>query len=154
MADIQDICFEPTFKFLVCKLHGYGVHPTKEAITRHLRGEDHRCGGEALRQAISALTNLPLSSLEAMRNAQPAVDAQPVTPPLPRLRILHGWSCAPCAGHFLTKSLEVVRHAAARHGRYGRDQPLWEACELQTFFSETKDRRYFRVATLPAVANN
>lgn len=154
MADIQDICFEPNFKFLLCKLHGYGVRPTKAAITRHLRGEGHRCGGEALRQAISTLTTLPLSSLETMRNAQPAVDAQPMATPLPHLRILHGWSCVPCAGHFLTKSLEVVqRHAAAWHGRRRRDQALWEACELQTFFSETKNRRYFRVAIQPTVAN-
>ena len=153
-ADMQDICLEPTFKFLVCKLHGYGVHPTKEAIRRHLRGEDHHCRGEALRQVISSLTNLPLSSLEAMRNAQPTVDAQPIVPPLSHLRVLHGWSCVPCAGHFLTTSLEVVRrHAAATHGRRRGDQPLWEACEMQTFFSETKDRRYFRVAILPAAAN-
>ncbi len=154
MADVQEICFEPTFKFLLCKLHGYGVHPTKEAITRHLRGKGHRCGGEALKQAISTLTTLPLSSLEMMRNAQPAIDTQPIAPPLPHLRILHGWSCAPCAGHFLSKSFELVqRHAAAWHGRRRRDQPLWEACELQTFFSETKNLRYFRVANQPAVAN-
>lgn len=154
MADIQDLCFEPTFKFLLCKLHGYGVHPTKEAITRHLRGEGHRCGGEALRQAISTLTTIQLNSLETMRNAQPAIDAQPIAPPLSHLRVLHGWSCVPCAGHFLTKSLELVqRHAASWHGRRRRDQPLWEACELQTFFIETKNRRYFRVANQPAVAN-
>ncbi len=151
---MQDICLEPTFKVLICKLHGYGVHPTKEAIRRYLRGEDHRCRGEALRQAISSLINLPLSSLEAMRNAQPTVDAQPIVPPLSHLRVLHGWSYVPCAGHFLTTSLEVVqRHAAATHGRRRGDQPLWEACEMQTFFSETKDRRYFRVAISPAAAN-
>ena len=154
MADMQDICLEPTFKFLLCKLHGYGVHPTKEAITRHLRGEYHHCRGEALKQVISSLTNLSLSSLEAMRDAQPTVDAQPVVPPLAHLRVLHGWNCVPCAGNFLTASLEIVqRHAAATHGRRRRDQPLWEACKMQTFFSETKDRRYFRVANLPATTS-
>ena len=150
MADIQDIYFEPTFGLLVCKIHGSGVHPTEEAIRRHLRGDDHHCRGKSLRQAIETLTSLPLSSLEAMRIAQPAVDTQPITPPLPQLRVLHGWSCMPCAGHFLTTSLELVqRHASTKHGRRRGEQPLWKACKLQTFFSETKDRRYFRVACVP-----
>ncbi|RFU33050.1 hypothetical protein B7463_g3289, partial [Scytalidium lignicola] len=149
MADVQ-IYFEPNFRFLICKLHGNGIHPAEEAIKRHLRGKDHRCRGERLRWAISTLTNLPLRSLEAVLNAQPAVDEQPITPPLPHLRVLPGWNCTPCAGEFLTTSLEVVqRHVALHHGRRRGEQPLWEVCELQTFFSETKDRRYFRVASLP-----
>ena len=155
MSDIQDIYLERTFNFLVCKLHGFGVHPTAEAIRRHLRGEDHRCRGEALKDAIAQLTSLPLSSMGVMRNFHPAIDVQPVVPPLSHLRILHGWCCLPCAGHFLTTSLEIIRrHAAAVHGRRRNDQPLWKPCEMQTFFSETKDRRYFRVSGSPAVNNN
>jgi hypothetical protein len=155
MADVQGICFEPTFKLLVCKIHGNGVHPTKDAIKRHLRGHGHRCRGETLRQAISTLTSLPLNSLAAVLNSQPAIDVQPLTPPLLHLRVLQGWSCTPCTGQFLTSSLEIIqRHAASRHGRRRGQQLLWEACELQSFFSETKDRRYFRVASLPAATTS
>lgn len=140
MADVQGIYFEPTFKFLVCKLHGNGVHPAKEAIIRHLRGEGHRCRGEILRQAVLTLVSLPLNSLEVVLSAQPPLDVQPITPPLLHLRVLCGWSCTPCLGQFLTTSLELVqRHAAFQHGRRRGEQPLWEACELQTIFCETKD---------------
>jgi hypothetical protein len=31
MADIQGVCFEPTLGILICKLHGSGVRPEKEA---------------------------------------------------------------------------------------------------------------------------
>ena len=149
MANV-DICFEPTFKLLICKRHGGGVHPTKAAVRRHLRGEGHRCGGETLRQAVSALSKLPLCSLEAVLDATPAVDTQPVAPPIRHLRVWHGWSCTVCEGRFLSTSLELLqRHAASQHGRRRGQQPLWESCKLQTFFSETKDRRYFRVASVP-----
>ena len=154
MSDVQDIYLEPTLNFLVCKLHGNGVHPTTEAIRRHLRGEGHRCRGEILRQAVATLTSLSPSSLAAMRNVQPTIDVQPVVPPISHLKILQGWYCEPCAGHFLTSSLEIVRrHAAATHGRLRSDPPLWEPCEMQTFFSETKDRKYFRVMSSPAGAS-
>ncbi|KFZ25251.1 hypothetical protein V502_00265 [Pseudogymnoascus sp. VKM F-4520 (FW-2644)] len=44
-------------------------------------------------------------------------------------------------------TVTMQRHAAIQHGRRRGEQPLWEACELQTIFCETKDRRYFRVAS-------
>jgi hypothetical protein len=100
MADVQGICFEPTFKLLVFKRDGNGVHPTKDAIKRHLRGQGHRCGGEKLRQAISTLTSLPLNPLAAVPNTQPAIDVQLLTPPLLHLRVLQGWSRTPCTRQF------------------------------------------------------
>src|SRR5690349_21596669 len=72
MANMEEIYFEPTFKFLICKRHGSGVHPTKQAVKRHLRNEDHRCGGETLKQAVSALSTLPLRSLKDTLEATPA----------------------------------------------------------------------------------
>lgn len=147
---MEDVHFDSILKLLVCKVHGSGIHPTKEGIKRHLRSEGHRCKGETLRQAISTLTNLPLGSLAAMRDSQPAVDAQPVAPPIPHLRVLHGWNCIYCEGDFLTTSRELVqRHASAKHERRRGEPSIWEACKLQTFFSETKHRRYFRVMSLP-----
>jgi hypothetical protein len=152
MANLEEIFFEPTFKLLICKRHGSGVHPTKEAVKRHLRGEGHRCGGERLQQAVLALSKLPLPSLKAVLDATPAVDKQPVVPPIRHLRVWPGWSCTPCEGRFLSTSLELMqRHAASQHGRRRGQQPLWEACKLQTCFSETKDRRYFRVASVLGV---
>lgn len=146
---MEDLYLEPTFSFLVCKVHGYGIHPTKAGITRHLRGEGHYCRGNALKQAVSTLTSLPLASLESLRAKQPAVDTQPIAPPLGHLKVLRGWYCLPCTGRFLTTSVELVqRHAATEHGRRRGEPELWEVCELQTFFSETKDRRYFRVTRL------
>lgn len=148
----EGICFEPRFQFLICKTHGSGVHPAREAIKRHLRGDGHHCKGLRLRQAVSTLTSLPLRSLQDVLNNQPALESQPMTPPILHLKVLQGWNCVPCEGRTLTISLEVIqRHSALVHGRQRGDPPMWTQCQLQTFFSETKDRRYFRVRYRPAV---
>lgn len=151
MACSEGICFEPRFQFLICKLHGSGVHPAGEAIKRHLRGDGHYCKGLRLRQAVSTLTSLPLRSLQEVLNNQPALESQPITPPILHLKVLQGWTCVPCEGRTLTISLEVIqRHSALVHGRQRGDPPMWTQCQIQTFFSETKDRRYFRVRYKPA----
>ncbi|KAH8816972.1 hypothetical protein F5884DRAFT_853403 [Xylogone sp. PMI_703] len=150
---MEAIYFEPTFGLLICRVHGSGVHPTREAIRRHLRGEGHLCRGQELRHAISTLIQLPLNSLETLLDIHSTVDVRHLITPIPNLKVLSGWSCVPCSGRFLTTSLEVVqRHAASQHGRRRGDPTLWEDCKLQTFFSETKDRRYFRVRSLPNAA--
>ena len=64
---MHDICLEATLKFLLCLLHGYGVHRTQEDTRRHLQSEDPHCHGEMSRQAGPSLAKLPLSSLEDMR---------------------------------------------------------------------------------------
>lgn len=152
MACSEGICFEPRFQFLICKIHGSGVHPTREAIKRHLRGDGHYCKGPRLRQAVSTLTSLPLKSLQEALNNQPALETQPMTPPILHLKVLKGWNCVPCEGRTLTISLEIVqRHSALVHGRQRGDPPTWTQCQLQTFFCETKDRRYFRVRYRPVV---
>ncbi|KAL6903877.1 hypothetical protein GGI43DRAFT_432577 [Trichoderma evansii] len=152
MTCSEEICFEPKFRFLICKIHGSGVHPTREAIKRHLRGDGHCCKGLRLRQAVSELTSLPLRSLQEVINDQPALETQPITPPILHLKVLQGWNCVPCEGRTLTISLEIIqRHSALVHGRQRGDPPMWTQCQLQTFFSETKDRRYFRVGYKSAV---
>lgn len=152
MACTDGICFEPKYRILICKIHGSGVHPAREAIKRHLRGDGHHCKGLRLRQAVSALTTLPLRSLQEVLNDQPALETQPITPPILHLKVLHGWNCVPCEGRTLTISLEVIqRHSALVHGRRRGDPPMWSQCQIQTFFSETKDRRYFRVRYKPDV---
>lgn len=152
MTCAEEIYFEPKYRILICKIHGSGVHPAREAIKRHLRGDGHYCKGLRLRQAVSALTTLPLRSLQEVLNDQPALETQPLTPPILHLKVLHGWNCVPCRGRTLTISLEVIqRHSALVHGRRRGDPPMWTRCQLQTFFSETKDRRYFRVRYKPVV---
>lgn len=146
MACEQGIHFDPKLRLLVCQVHGFGVHPAPQAITRHLRGEGHRCRSKALKHALLALISLPLRSLDEVKEQYPPVDTQPISPPISHLRILSGWMCLLCNGHYLTTSNELVhRHAATKHGRRRGDAPLWTTCRLQTFFLETKDRRYFRV---------
>lgn len=151
MDDAGDFYFEPNYRFLICKLHGNGVYPTKDAIKRHLRGEGHRCRGQALKEALSVLTALPLNSLEEIRSGR--LSTQLVLPPLPYLKILSGWRCILCADAFLTTSLEIVkRHAAANHNHRHRRTSIWEVCQLQTFFSETSERRYLQVSGMGAGA--
>jgi hypothetical protein len=56
MDSVEGICFEPGFAFWVGKVHETGVHPTAEAIKRHVRGKGNSCKGDVLREAVAALT--------------------------------------------------------------------------------------------------
>jgi hypothetical protein len=149
MADIQGVCFEPTLGILICKLHGSGVRPEKEAIKRHLRGERHFCKGKILQEAVEALAQLPLTPRRDLHSSHPTTSQQPV-PSVPYLTLWPGWDCRMCSGEDLTTSRELRdRHIAKvyslRPSRHSEENPLWESCTLQTFFSMTGDRRYFRV---------
>ncbi len=145
----EEIFYHPSLKFLVCKLHGNGLHPGKDAVKRHLRGYGHRSRGKALTRVLQALAKLPLASLEELREVQHATfgTVESFTQPIRYLKVMSGWRCVLCEESFLTTSLEIVqRHAAAVHERRRSDPVLWEDCLLQTLFSETKDRRYFCVS--------
>lgn len=151
MADIQGVCFEPTLGILICKSHGYGVRPEREAIKRHLRGERHFCKGKVLREAVEALVQLPLTRRKDLHSSHPAISQQPVLP-ISHLTLWPGWTCRMCGGEELTTSEELRdRHIAKVHSlrpsSHSKKDPLWESCTLQTLFSMTGDRRYFRVVT-------
>ena len=158
MADVQGLCFEPDFRLLICKIHGTGVHPTKEAIQRHLRRDRHHCKGKLLKEAVDALTQLPLRSLQELRESHPLPAAQPI-PAIPYLTVVPGWSCRACEGKELTASAEVRnRHVSKVHHKrassHSKERPLWDDCELQTLFSMTGDVRYFRVVSTSAVCSD
>ena len=146
---MQGIEYEPQFGLLVCSVHGVGIHPTIDAITRHLRGKDHFCKGKVLKAAVALLYQLPLKSQEELHLAQPLVQLQPV-PAISSLTVTPGWNCLLCHGEFLTTSRELRdRHIIKAHSRRPREQGeqhrLWESCNLQTFFIKTGERQYFRV---------
>ena len=154
MADIQGICFNSNLQVLVCKVHGAGIHPDADAITRHLRGKGHFCKGGILKEAVKALVGLPLKLRHALRDAHPKVEEQPILP-IPHLTVHAGWNCQLCFGKELTTS-KVLRdrhiakvHQAQRNGN-GSTKPLGEPCELQTLFARTGDRQYFRVSSTTA----
>lgn len=137
-----EIYFEPEFGVLICKAHGYGIPPTRPGVTRHLRGKKHRYGGQKLKQAVFELMLLPVSSLQGLCNATPTFVRQPI----PYLNILEGWKCVHCLGQFLTTSQEMLqRHLAAEHSVTLGDISAWYKCKMQTFFQETKHRKYFEV---------
>ena len=158
MAGTEGIHFDSTRCVLICSVHGSGVHPEIESIKRHLRGKDHFCKGAVLKEAVNALTQLPLKSRQELRLTHPSVASQPV-PAIPHLTISRGWSCCPCNGSALTTS-EVLRnrHAAQVHhlrpNSHNEDEPLWESCQLQTIFAMTGDVQYFRVYSSPNVSQN
>lgn len=149
MADVEGIVFKPALGVLICKVHGSGVHPDASAITRHLRSTGHYLKNKRLTGAVATLAYLPLRSREVLREVHPPVHVQPIRP-VPHLTVWPGWSCRTCHGDFLTTSEELRdRHVAKVHRQRAKshreDRPLWDSCELQTIFSMTGDRRYFRV---------
>lgn len=134
MADIQGVCFEPTPGILICKLHGSGIRPEREAIKRHLREERHFCKGKVLREAVEALVQLPLTSRRDLHSAHPITSQQPV-PPIPHLTLWPGWNCRMCGGEELTTSGELRdRHIAKVHSlrpsSHSEENSLWESCTL------------------------
>ncbi|KAK4552842.1 hypothetical protein LTR86_010176 [Recurvomyces mirabilis] len=141
MVEATLLHYEPSLACIICKVHGYAVHPSPSAIARHLRAAGHRYKGEQLRKLLVWCTHLPL-------NPHPNQDwcgsaSQEATP---YLELLDGFRCLKC-GEFLTTSLELMqRHAAKVHYLDWRSRS-WESCKLQTLFRETKYRHYRRVVT-------
>ena len=150
MADIQGLVYESRFGLVVCKIHGTAIHPEAKSLQRHLRGQNHHCKGPVLKRAVDAILQLPLKSKEELRDACPAICEQPVQK-VANLAVLQGWNCQMCRGHFLTTSQELCeRHMSKTHGQRSRSRSTqWEKCLLQTFFSMTSDRQYFRIAEEP-----
>ena len=156
MSGIQGIYYDSNLQLLVCGVHGAGVHPNAGAIKRHLRGKGHFCKGGVPKKAVRTLIGLPLKSRDALRNAHPPAEEQPILP-IPHLTIHAGWNCQLCSGKELTTS-EVLRnrHVAKLHqaqrDSHGSIQPSWEPCELQTLFAMTGDIQYFRVSSTTPTA--
>ena len=146
MAVEEVLHYETNLQLLICKVHGFGVHPDRQAIIRHLRGPGHELKGLLLRKVLSGVEQLPLRKLDSLLNGAPSYPGNEVVDTIPNLAVLEGWTCLPCNGLYLTTSAELIRkHAVARHGYKRSDRPVWERAELQTLFRETKVRRYFRV---------
>ena len=148
MTDVDGVYFEADLGVLICKVHGTGIHPKASAIVRHFRSGDHCIKGRPLKEAVLALSHLPLRSVSDVK-AHPPVDRQPVQA-VPYVKIVQGWSCLACRGDFLTTSLELVeRHVSKTYGlkasSHSEERPLWEICKIQTIFSMKGDLKYFRV---------
>jgi len=154
MEPNHSIIFEPRFGLLVCKIHRCGVDSDQTALKRHLRGDGHFHKGKTLTALVDALLQLSVQTKATLLTVHPPVSKQPVQP-VSHLKILPGWTCVLCKGQFLTTSAQVRdRHASAEHSllpqEHTSEQPLWTACQLQTFFCRTGDVRYFRVQDIAA----
>lgn len=140
MTDCAVFHFDATLKCLICKIHGYAVHPTTNSITRHLRSKDHWVKGARLKYILERCMELPLSP-DPNR-----LWIQSNPPHIPRyLRILDGYVCELCLEPFLTTSLELMQRHVARQHRQNVAQRPWQVCKLQTLFEETKNRHYRRL---------
>ena len=146
MESDQALIYDPNLQLLICKVHGYGVQPYLSAITRHLRGRGHKLRGRALRLALSVAKQLSLLPLDTLLGSAPSNVGHLIIQPIAHLKVLDGWACLTCGGRYLTTSIELMqRHAKAIHNYKRGECQTWEPCTLQTLFSETKVRRYFRV---------
>jgi hypothetical protein len=77
MTDVDGIFLQADLGVLICKVHGTGIHPNASAIARHFRLGDHCIKGRPLKEAVLALSHLPLRSVSDVK-AHPPVDRQPV----------------------------------------------------------------------------
>lgn len=132
---------DEALKCLICKTHGYAVHPTTTAIVRHLRGQGHWESGARLKNILSWCMRKPLCSDPSRLWSS----TQFLRPP-PYLQQLDGYGCDLCCeqSQYLTTSLELMqKHVVKRHRRSLQPAP-WQRCKLLTLFKETKHRHYRR----------
>ena len=144
---MEELYFEPTLRLLICKVHGYGVHPEAQAIIRHLRGEGHRFRGTKLKDVVVEVLRLPLASTEELSVTHLPLSGKPSALAIPHLQLLAGFQCSRVDCTFLTTSFELIqRHVRKCQAEGSQPLVLWEPCYLQTIFQETKFRRYFIVS--------
>ncbi|KAH6708552.1 hypothetical protein EV126DRAFT_304737, partial [Verticillium dahliae] len=133
---------------ILCRTCEYALRPDEKALDRHLRGRPHQDLDGGRRRALVRL----LASHDARRPGEHP-ERWP-TEAIPGLRTHDGFRCLRCesGGAFLTRDLPGMhRHISKQHqekpsAHKMKQRPVpWEACKLQTFFSEPGAIRYFVV---------
>ena len=145
----------PRWGVLLCTTCGYCLQPRPEAWVPHLRQQPHCLRGGQLKSLGELFGSYALTAPEDVEvpGSWGGDAAGPVPTPAPApairgMRVLDGWQCLTCGGGLTRNVVTMRRHVSKDHGQKPRDhgnQPLWQACQLQTFFTEKRLIRYFVV---------
>ena len=147
---MDQLAYDTTHQVIVCKWCRTCVAPGRAATERHFRRKStHGLVGPTLRAYVEYADSFllrPLNELKAKRGTAMA--------PVQHLNVLDGFRCLGCAysngaDEFLTTHLPRMRDHVATHGKKAGQHtvgvPLWEDCELQSYFGARGRIDYFLV---------
>ena len=143
--------YNPAHGVVVCRTCGTCIGAQPRAQERHLRSQPHQLCGETLKAVLGQLSGYVLRSDEELRANKPVASVG--CPAIEHLAVYEGWRCVQGC-EFATRSLREMRRHAATHGvrkamHHSSSNPLWQACQLQTYFTAGGRIDYFVVVVVP-----
>ena len=140
--------YNATHQVVVCQACQSGILPGARSQERHLRAQRHRLSGAVLQATLQQLRGYELRTVDQLRQAtrQPGYSC----PTLPHLASYAGLRCLQDQCSFKTRHIAAIKiHVAARHQikatDHGPGRPLWQACQIQTYFTAKGCIDYFEV---------
>jgi hypothetical protein len=67
MTDVNSVYFEADPRVLIYKIYSTGIYLKVSAIVRHFRLDNYYIKGKPLKEAIAALSHLPLRLVEDVK---------------------------------------------------------------------------------------
>jgi hypothetical protein len=148
--------YDPVHQVIICQACQSCVVPGARSQERHLRAPPHRLVGEALRATLQQLRGYQLRTVEELKQSKPQLGDS--CPALPYLATYQGLRCLQVQCGFKTRQATAIqKHVVTAHqikaASHCARQPLWQACQLQTYFTSGGRIDYFEV-TGPAAASD
>jgi hypothetical protein len=142
-----ELAYNALHQVVICRRCQTCIGPAQASITQHLRAEPHRLRGLALKAQRAYTDSLALRTLAELQSQKPANQGLL----LRDLRAYGGYYCllCPLAAAFLTTYLPQMQRHMSSHKRKAKEHdalaPLWQACQLQTYFTAKGRISYFMV---------
>jgi Lhr-like helicase len=140
----SELAYNPLHQVLVCKSCETCIIPGATSVERHLRAQPHSLLGQVLKTHLAYAQTLKLKTVQELREQKPRNGISK----LDCLRTFEGFQCLLC-DTFLTIHLPRMRRHISTHGQKANEHkisPLWQECQLQTYFTAGSRIDYFVVA--------
>ena len=130
--------YNPIHQVIICHACRSCLVPGPRGQRRHVQAEPHRLMGAALQAQLQVFSGYQLRTVEQLQQLKPQPGSQCAE--LPHLESYEGLLCLQPACGFGTRGLsQIKKHMAAVHNikaaSHSPSQPLWRACQLQTYFT-------------------
>lgn len=140
--------YNPTHQVVVCYICHSCILPRLTSQERHLRAEPHRLLGNVLKTTVQLLSSYNLRTIEELRAHKPQLEDK--CEQIQQLTSYSGSRCLELGCDYATRHPQKRReHCASAHKKkaigHSEDNPLWEECMLQTYFTSPGRIDYFVV---------
>jgi Lhr-like helicase len=142
----QDVVHNEMHGVAICRRCQTCLSPQTASHEQHFRRRPHQLSGTALKAVVLLLSRYSLSSVQELKQHKPRRDDQCLR--IPDLASYSGYGCLETGCNFYTRRRSKINDHMRIHNKKAsehKNNPLWEECELQTYFTAKGRIDYFPV---------